>query len=62
MTVEEAKCLIKGDYVIYNGLKYKVLHIKELRNSHTNELLITIKCNRRNETLWLNNEFVELYP
>lgn len=23
MTVEEAKCLTKGDYVIYNCLKYK---------------------------------------
>ena len=62
MTVEKAKSLIKGDYITYNSLKYKVLYIKEHWNVHTNELQITIKCSRQNETLWLDNEFVELYP
>ena len=57
MTVEEAMYLNKGDYVFYKGNRYKVLHIKECRNAHTNEVYVKIKCGRRNETLWLSNEF-----
>jgi hypothetical protein len=60
MTIEEAKELNNGDYVFYNGFKYKVLHIKEHRDAHTNEPYVTVKCSRNNETIWLNNKFVEL--
>ena len=60
MTIDEAKSLNKGDYIIYNNLKYKVLHTKEQRSSHTNELYVNIKCSRQNETLWLSNKFAEL--
>lgn len=60
MTVDEAKSLNKGDYVFYNDLKYKVLHTKEHRSAHTNELYISIKCKRGNETVWLNNKLAEL--
>ena len=58
MTVEEAKLLNKGDYIFYKDIKYKVLHIKECRNAHTNDTYIRIKCKTKNETLWLSNEFV----
>lgn len=58
MTVEEARLLKKGDYVFYKDIKYKVLHIKECRASHTNEIYINIKCQRQNETAWLTNNFV----
>lgn len=57
MTVEEAKLLNKGDYVFYKDIKYKVLHTKECRHAHTNEIYISIKCKRQNETLWLMNKF-----
>ena len=59
MTVEEAKDLIKGDYIFYNNQRYKVLHIKECRTVVGNEIYINIKCHRQNETLWLNNKFAE---
>lgn len=60
MTLEEARNLNKGDYILYNGLKYKLLHVKEHRNAHTNELCITIKCSRQNEIIWLNSELIEV--
>ena len=58
MTVEEAKSLNKGDNILYKGMQYKVLHIKECRSAHTNEVYVSIKCKRQNETWWLMNEFV----
>lgn len=61
MTVEEARSLNKGDYVFYNHLKYKVLHTKEHRDAHTNEVFISIKCSRKNETVWLSNKFAEVH-
>ncbi len=57
MTVEEAKLLNKGDYIFYNGVRYKVLHTKECRCAHTNEIYVSIKCARQKETLWLMNKF-----
>ena len=57
MTVNEAKKLNKGDYILYNGLKYKVLNTKECRSASTNEIYVSIKCCRQNETLWLFNKF-----
>jgi translation elongation factor P/translation initiation factor 5A len=57
MTVEEARLLKKGDFIFYNDVKYKVLHIKECRSANTNEIYINIKCKRGNETLWLMNKF-----
>lgn len=61
VTVEEAKTLNKGDFVLYNNLKYKVSSVKECRNSHTNEIYINIKCCRRNETIWLSNKFANRF-
>ena len=61
MTVDKAKLLKRGDFIAYRNLKYKVLNIKELRNAHTNEVYIDIKCSRKNEILWLSNEFAEIY-
>lgn len=60
MTLEEARNLNNGDYILYNGLKYKALHVKEHRNAHTNELCVTIKCSRQNETIWLSSELIEV--
>lgn len=60
MTVEEAKDLIKGDYIFYNNKRYKVLHIKECTSAATNEIYMSIKCSRQNEILWLNNKFAEI--
>ena len=58
MTVEEARLLKKGDCVFYKGEPYKVLHIKECRSAHDNEIYISIKCKSRSETWWLTNDFV----
>lgn len=60
MTVKEAKSLVKGDYVFYNGIKYKVVNTKECRSVRTNEIYINIKCSRQNEIIWIDNKFVEL--
>lgn len=60
MTYEEAKNLNIGDYVLYNGLKYKVLHIKEHRSAWTNELFMFIKCKRKDDILQLTNKLAEL--
>lgn len=60
MTVEEARNLCKGDYVLYQGLRYKVLHTKEHRSASTNELYIIVKCSRMGGTYRFGNEFVEL--
>lgn len=60
MTIEEARNLSKGDYILYNGKKYKVLNTKELRANDTNEVYISIKCSNKNETWWLPNKFVEV--
>ena len=60
MTIEEAKKLHKGNNILYNGKKYKVLHTKELRANDTNEVYINIKCSNKNETLWLSNKFAEV--
>ena len=61
MTVEEAKKLNKGDYILYKNKKYKVLHTKELRAHDTNEIYISIKCCNKNEILyWLPNKFAEV--
>lgn len=59
MNIEEAKKLNKGDYIMYHNLKYKVLNIKEHRTVFNN-VYIEIKCQRKNEILWLPNKFVEL--
>ena len=60
MTVDEARGLTKGDYILYRDLEYQVLDTKECRNAHTNEVYIQIKCRRQNITIWPSNEFVEL--
>ena len=60
MTVEEAKRLNKGDYVLYKNLKYKVLHTKEHRHASTNEPYIVVKCIRKNAITHLSNEFIEM--
>lgn len=60
MTVEEARNLNKGDYILYKDKKYKVLHTKELRANDTNEVYINIKCSNKNETWWLPNKFAEV--
>lgn len=59
MTIEEAKSLVKGDYVFYNGIKYKVMNTKEHRSAQTNEIYVNIKCSRQNEIIWVDNKFVE---
>ena len=59
MTVNEAKRLNKGDIVFYNNLQYKVLSTKECRAADTNEIYVSIKCKRQNETLWLNNKLTK---
>ena len=58
MTVEEARTLNKGDCVFYKGNPYKVLHTKECRSAHTNEVYVSIKCKKQNDTWWLMNELV----
>lgn len=59
MTSAEAKLLKKGDYILYHGLRYKVLHIKEQRDYHEDETYILVKCRRKNETTWFIDSFIE---
>ena len=59
MTVEAAKALNIGDYVVCNNNKYKVLHTQELRSSATNEVYVSIKCGNDNYVIWAPNELVE---
>jgi translation elongation factor P/translation initiation factor 5A len=65
MTVEEARKLNKGDYVVYNGSLLRVLSIKECRDAYTNELYISVRCRKKyarsGETLVLSNEYIERY-
>lgn len=59
MTVEVAKTLNVGDYVVCNNNKYKVLHTKEQRSAATSEIYISIKCGNGNHTVWISNELAE---
>lgn len=60
MTVDEARIIKKGDYILYKNTKYKVLHTKELRANDTNEVYISIKCSNKDATWWLPNKFAEV--
>lgn len=59
MTIEAAKKLSKGDCVLFNNEKYKVLHVKELRAADTNEIYICVKCRKGTETIWLHNKYID---
>ena len=59
MTIDEATSLKKGDYITYRNLKYKVMNTKECRNAHTNEIFVNIKCRRKNQIIWLSNDFAD---
>ena len=60
LTIDDAKKLNRGDYIFYNNEKYKVLHVKELISSSTNEPYISIKCKNKNLIAWLTHEFVDI--
>lgn len=61
MTIEAAKKLCKGDYVMYDNKKYKVLNIKEMQSALSNEKYVEMKCCRGSCTMWLSNNWVEPY-
>lgn len=61
MTVEEAKKLCKGDYVVFNNEKYKVANVKELRSASSNEPYVQIKCYKGSHILWAPNNWIEPY-
>lgn len=59
MTIEEAKKLNSGDYVTFDGRKYKVVNIKERRAALSNEIYIEIKCQRGTNVMWTSNKWVD---
>lgn len=60
MTVEEARKLNKGDYILYNNKRYKVLNTQERRRADNNEIYVSIKCIHITSTLWLPNNLAEV--
>lgn len=60
MTVEEARKVNKGDYILYNKKRYKVSRTQERRRADNNEIYVSIKCINGAETLWLPNSFAEV--
>ena len=61
MTVEEARKLCKGDCVVFNNEKMKVVNIKELRSASSNEPYVQVKCCKGSRTLWAPNNWIEPY-